>query len=148
MAGNTRSLNQQPQYLLQFRAPAQGVLRITVGPNESRTASPERQLPFSIVVEVLPLYRLSRVPFLSILLTTLLLVAIAQPVWAHAVLMQSTPKLNSTVKGPDVPIWLKFNVRVDGGRSRLHLMAPDGSPISLEDSSRPLQTSLIACHWA
>ncbi len=78
------------------------------------------------------MYRLSRVPFLSILLTTLLLVAIAQPVWAHAVLMQSTPKLNSTVKGPDVPVWLKFNVRVDGGRSRLHLMAPDGSPISLE----------------
>lgn len=78
------------------------------------------------------MYRLSRVPFLSILLTTLLLVAIAQPVWAHAVLMQSTPKLNSTVKGPDVPIWLKFNVRVDGGRSRLHLMAPDGSPTSLE----------------
>jgi methionine-rich copper-binding protein CopC len=71
-------------------------------------------------------------PFFSILLTTLLLTAIAQPVWAHAVLMQSTPKLNSTVKGPDVPIWLKFNVRVDGGRSRLHLIAPDGSPISVE----------------
>ena len=45
--------------------------------------------------------------------------------------MQSTPKLNSTVKGPDVPIWLRFNVRVDGKRSRLHLIAPDGSTISL-----------------
>jgi copper resistance protein C len=78
------------------------------------------------------LHRLFRMPFFSILLTTLLLTAIAQPVWAHAVLMQSTPKLNSTVKGPDVPIWLKFNVRVDGGRSRLHLIAPDGSPISVE----------------
>jgi copper resistance protein C len=78
------------------------------------------------------LHRLFRMPFFSVLLTTLLLTAIAQPVWAHAVLMQSTPKLNSTVKGPDVPIWLKFNVRVDGGRSRLHLIAPDGSPISVE----------------
>ena len=78
------------------------------------------------------MHRLFRMPFFSILLTTLLLTAIAQPVWAHAVLMQSTPKLNSTVKGPDVPIWLKFNVRVDGGRSRLHLIAPDGSPISVE----------------
>ncbi len=78
------------------------------------------------------MHRLLRVPFFSILLTTLLLAAIAQPVWAHAVLMQSTPKLNSTVKGPDVPIWLKFNVRVDGGRSRLHLIASDGSPIGLD----------------
>ena len=54
------------------------------------------------------------------------------PLWAHAVLMQSTPKINSTVKGPDVPIWLKFNVRVDGSRSRLHLIAPDGSPVNLD----------------
>jgi len=78
------------------------------------------------------LHRLFRGPCFAILLTFILVTGITMPLWAHAVLMQSTPKLNSTVKGPDVPIWLKFNVRVDGGRSRLHLIASDGSPLSLE----------------
>ena len=41
--------------------------------------------------------------------------------------MESTPKLHATVAGPDVPITLRFNVRVDGSRSRLHLLASDGS---------------------
>jgi copper resistance protein C len=83
------------------------------------------------------LHRLFRVPFFSIALILLLLAAIAQPVWAHAILMQSTPKLNSTVKGPDVPIWLRFNVRVDGSRSRLHLLGPDGTQQKLETTKQP-----------
>jgi copper resistance protein C len=62
----------------------------------------------------------------------LLLTAVAQPLWAHAVLMQSKPQIHSTVKGPNVPIWLRFNSRVDGGRSRLHLLAADGSSVPLE----------------
>ena len=56
---------------------------------------------------------------------------VAKPAWAHAVLMQSKPAGNSTVKGPDIPIWLRFNVRVDGKRSRLTLVAPNGSAIDL-----------------
>jgi methionine-rich copper-binding protein CopC len=93
-------------------------------------------------VEVFPLHRCFRAPFFSILLTILLLAAIAQPMWAHAVLMQSTPKLNSSVKGPDVPIWLRFNVRVDGGRSRLHLLGPDGSQQKLEAVKQPSPDTL------
>lgn len=65
-------------------------------------------------------------------LLLLVLFAFAQPVWAHAVLMQSKPTTNSTVKGPNVPIWLRFNVRVDGKRSHLELIAPDGSTIPVE----------------
>lgn len=69
----------------------------------------------------------------------LLITALATtPVWAHAVLMDSTPKMNSTVTGPDVPIKLKFNVRVDGKRSRLQLTNPDGSTAALE---APKQTA-------
>lgn len=45
--------------------------------------------------------------------------------------MQSKPQVRSTVKGPDVPIWLRFNSRVDGGRSRAHLLAPDGSSVAV-----------------
>jgi copper resistance protein C len=99
-------------------------------------------LPFSIKEEVFSLRRRSRLPFFSVVLTTLLLAAIAQPLWAHAVLMESTPKLNSTVKGPDVPVWLRFNARVDGGRSRLHLLTPDGTRQSLEGVKQPTSDTL------
>jgi methionine-rich copper-binding protein CopC len=67
------------------------------------------------------------IPVILILLT-----AVVQPLWAHAVLMQSKPTTNSTVKGPNVPIWLRFNVRVDGKRSRLQVIAADGSTIPVE----------------
>jgi len=52
--------------------------------------------------------------------------------------MESKPKINSTVKGPDVPIWLRFNVRVDGKRSRLQLVTADGSSIPV---AAPKQTA-------
>ena len=54
---------------------------------------------------------------IPVLLLVLLVVAGATQVcWAHAILMESSPKLNSSVKGPDVSINLRFNVRIDGGR--------------------------------
>ena len=52
--------------------------------------------------------------------------------------MQSKPANNAAVKGPDIPIWLRFNVRVDGKRSRLQIIAPDGSSIPVES---PKQTA-------
>ena len=81
--------------------------------------------------------RISRVSLSSVLLCLIIALA-ATPVWAHAVLMDSTPKMNGTVKGPDVPIKLRFNVRVDGKRSRLQLTNPDGSSTTLE---APKQTA-------
>jgi methionine-rich copper-binding protein CopC len=101
-------------------------------------------LPFSINEEVLVLLRVFRTSFVSIFLAALLLAAVAQPLWAHAVLMESSPKQNSSVKGPDVPIWLRFNARIDGGRSRLHLLAPDGWRHSLEGVKQPSPDTLTA----
>ena len=74
----------------------------------------------------------------SFALLFLITALVTTPLWAHAVLMDSTPKMNSTVKGPDIPIRLKFNVRVDGKRSRLQLTNPDGSTTTLE---APKQTA-------
>ena len=82
--------------------------------------------------------RLLHGPTISFLLLLIFLAGIARPLWAHAVLMQSKPAVNSTVQGPDVPIWLRFNVRVDGKRSRLTLVAADGSTI---DVPAPKQTA-------
>jgi len=57
---------------------------------------------------------------------------IVAPAVAHAVLMESNPPLKSAVSGPDVPIKLRFNVRIDALRSRLTLIRPDGSAQALE----------------
>ena len=71
----------------------------------------------------------------------------AQVCWAHAILMESTPKINSTVQGPDLDITLRFNVRIDGGRSRVLLVAPDGSSsaLSIAKQSKP---DLLQMHAA
>jgi len=46
---------------------------------------------------------------------------------AHAVLLESSPALKSSVSGPDVPLKLRFNVRIDAARSRLTLVDPEGT---------------------
>ena len=78
------------------------------------------------------------------LITVLLILCGAQMLWAHAILMDSTPKANATVKGPDVSITLRYNVRIDGGRSRVQLEQPDGTavPLTLAKQGTPdvLQT--------
>jgi len=65
------------------------------------------------------------------LLFLIALTGITTPLWAHAVLMQSKPASNASVTGPNVPIWLRFNVRVDGKRSRLTLVSSDGKSVDL-----------------
>lgn len=72
----------------------------------------------------------------------LLVAAAVQPVWAHAVLVESKPKADSTVAGPDLPVWLRFNVRVDGNRSRLHLTASDGAAVTLDAVKQPTPDTL------
>jgi methionine-rich copper-binding protein CopC len=63
---------------------------------------------------------------------------------AHAVLLESTPSLKSVVSGPDVPVKLRFNVRIDALRSRLTLIRPDGSSQALELSKQTPADTLAA----
>ena len=72
----------------------------------------------------------------SIILILLLIAGATQICWAHAILRESTPALNSTVQGPDLDISLRFNVRIDGSRSRVLLVAPDGSTSTLTLASQ------------
>ena len=67
----------------------------------------------------------------SLLLIAVLVAGAAQICWAHAILRESTPKANTTVQGPDFAVNLRFNVRIDGSRSRLHLVAANGSSTQL-----------------
>ena len=80
----------------------------------------------------------------SCLPTLFLIMGATTSLWAHAILMESTPRHNSTIKGPDFAINLRFNVRIDGGRSRVRLVLPDGkvSTLTLASQTSPdtLQT--------
>jgi methionine-rich copper-binding protein CopC len=75
-------------------------------------------------------------------LISLFFVAGAASVWAHAVLVSSTPKAEAIVSGGDVPISLIFNSKVDQARSTLTLEGPDhnNSPVAIEKTeSNPAQ---------
>ena len=54
----------------------------------------------------------------------------------EAVLLESSPALKAAVPGPDVPIKLRFNVRIDAARSRLTLVGPGGSAQALKISKQ------------
>jgi len=69
---------------------------------------------------------------------------IVAPAAAHAVLLESSPSLKSAISGPDVPIKLRFNVRIDALRSRLTLIHPDGSAQVLEISKQTPADTLSA----
>lgn len=60
-----------------------------------------------------------------------LLLLFAGTVGAHAVLKSSSPAPDSAVTGPDVPVVLKYNVRVDAARSKVQLLHPDNSVTDL-----------------
>ena len=83
---------------------------------------------------------------------------VATSLAAHAVLLESQPALQSTVAGPNVPLKLRFNVRIDAARSRLTLILPDGtsqtleieketSPDTLSSQAVGLQPGLYRLRW-
>ena len=67
-----------------------------------------------------------------------LMAASSRTALAHAVLVSSTPQKNAAVSGPDITINLKYNSRVDGARSTLSLLKPDGT---VEQIGTPTQAA-------
>jgi copper resistance protein C len=63
---------------------------------------------------------------------------------AHALLLSSTPQKNAAVNGPEITISLKYNSRVDGARSSLSLLKPDGSLERIDALTQPLPDTLLA----
>ncbi len=67
--------------------------------------------------------------------------------WAlegHAIVLSATPAARSMVNGPDIPVKLRFNSRVDAQRSRLILVTPGGEQKPLTVQSAPAGDSLIS----
>jgi len=63
--------------------------------------------------------------------------AAAGPAAAHAVIVEATPAVNATVHGDRLAVILRFNSRIDRGRSRLTLIDAAGKEtvVALERSS-------------
>ncbi len=64
---------------------------------------------------------------------------LAGTAWAHAIIVESTPKINDVINGSVLEINLRFNVRIDGARSKLTLVLPDGTsrPVEFPRQSSP-----------
>jgi copper resistance protein C len=63
---------------------------------------------------------------LSLSLAAVVVLFAARELKAHAILVEATPKEGATVSGPEVPVRLRFNVRIDGERSRVTLVRSAG----------------------
>jgi copper resistance protein C len=62
----------------------------------------------------------------------------------HAVLKEARPAANSKVAGPDVPIMLKYNARIDAKMSKLILLNPDNSTSALTIEAQKAPDTLNA----
>jgi copper resistance protein C len=80
----------------------------------------------------------------AVVLVAALIAATPRRALAHAVLLSSTPQKNAAVNGPDITISLKYNSRVDGARSSLSLLKPDGSVERIGALAQPLPDTLLA----
>lgn len=76
--------------------------------------------------------------------TVITLLALSPLAFAHALLVSSTPAVHGTVRGPGVAVDLKFNSRVDGKRSRLILVLPNGATQVLALTAQPAPEELAA----
>jgi methionine-rich copper-binding protein CopC len=63
---------------------------------------------------------------------------------AHAIIVESSPKMNEVVTGPVLEIKLRFNVRIDGARSKLTLVLPDGTARAVDFPQQSSPDSLSA----
>jgi methionine-rich copper-binding protein CopC len=81
---------------------------------------------------------------LRVLLLAITLSVVPLLAWAHAIVVDSSPQANGVVKGPMVEVKLRFNVRVDGPRSRLSLVDPNGNSRALDALQQPSPDSLAA----
>ncbi len=83
---------------------------------------------------------------LTLCLMTAVAVALSVPrlAFAHAVLLQSTPSVNSIIQGPAVSMVLKFNSRVDGTRSQISVVDQSGQSKALELDKQQAVDTLTA----
>ena len=76
--------------------------------------------------------------------TALSVLSFVLPLYAHAILLSATPAVSQGLKGPNIPVKLEFNSRIDAKRSRLTLVLPDGEQRTLEIGLQSSPNCLIS----
>lgn len=77
---------------------------------------------------------------------------------AHAIVLESTPRPDAAVNGEALAVEIRFNSRIDAGRSHIKLFGSDGDAVSLpladaasEDTLKARATGLTPgsyrLHW-
>jgi hypothetical protein len=73
---------------------------------------------------------------------------------AHAIVLGSTPRADANLKGDETPIEIRFNSRIDAGRSYLKLFKIDGDAVTLpladstsEDTLKAKASGLTPGHY-
>jgi len=88
----------------------------------------------------------------------LLIALVPTVVRAHAILKSASPAAGEVVSGSDLSIQLRFTSRIDGKRSRVLLVAPDGaanalpiadqtSPDTLDMKASGLKSGEYSLRW-
>jgi len=87
------------------------------------------------------------------LLLAWLITAVVPPMaaQAHAIILESSPAVDASVPGPDVPVLLRFNSRIDRARSNVSLAAasapkgahPQTLPLAPTDSPEILKATAV-----
>jgi len=75
---------------------------------------------------------------------SILLLALVPRADAHAILLSATPAVRQVVAGSEVAVNLRFNSRIDGKRSRLMLIASDGTQNRLPIGEQPSPDTLAS----
>jgi hypothetical protein len=82
------------------------------------------------------------------------LVAASGGALAHAIVLSSTPRADDLVKGAETAVEIRFNSRIDAGRSYLKLFKIDGDAVALpladsssEDTLKARATGLTPGHY-
>lgn len=102
----------------------------------------------------------NRIPWYFVILAILVFpFSVSKPAWAHAILIDSTPRNGAVIDGPNVKANLTFNSRIDRSRSRLTIDGPGetGAVISIEQNEQEpaklsaqlqgLKAGLYTLHW-
>jgi methionine-rich copper-binding protein CopC len=80
---------------------------------------------------------------IGILAAIFLVLLTTRAVHAHAILKETSPAAHSQVAGPNVPVKLKFNVRIDAARSKLQLLHPDNTVTDLAIEKQTSADTLV-----
>ena len=86
-----------------------------------------------VILSIDPMKLLNRLSLFALLCT------VSVSTWAHAILQKAVPAVNQVVSGTSTPVELRFNSRIDGKRSKLTLVAPDGHEqvLNIAEQSSP-----------